>query len=354
MSQLTGADIARAFHREAVGPILAHHHPGLRYAAARLGSGSDVLGYDDATSRDHDWGCRLTILLDDPDSALVPSLRDLMERELPQTFLDLPVRFATSWDPTVSHEVHIDTVPGFATWRLGIDPRGGPSVVDWLSLPGQTILETVGGPVFHDETAQLRPLLKTFICYPAEVERFVLCAGWRRISQWLPMVGRTAERGQDVQSRLLTAKLADDLMHLAFVLCRRWPPYRKWRERAFTELPLPPMPLHDALAADTWRDREQALAASAEILAAQQRALGLPTPDRVVAPFWGRPYRTIDESFVSMLHDTITDPTLRRLPPGVGNIEQWVDSVDVLSHANRRATLIAAYRAWLTTPDPKP
>ncbi|WP_117213249.1 DUF4037 domain-containing protein [Allorhizocola rhizosphaerae] len=352
MSYATGAEVSRAFHREVVGPLLARHRPGLRYAAARLGSGSDVLGYDDETSRDHDWGCRLTVLVDEPDADAVPSLRELLDRELPETFLDLPVRFATSWDQSGSHQVHIETVMGFAAWRLGLDVRDGLSVVDWLSLPGQTILETAGGPVFHDETKQLPGLTALLARYPDEVERYVVSAGWRRLSQWFPMVGRTAERGQDVQSRLLTAKLADDLMHLAFVLCRRWPPYRKWRERAFSELPLPPMPLREALAADTWRDREQALAESAEILAAQQRALGLPTPERVIVPFWGRPYRTVDESLAGLLHDTITDPVLKQLPLGVGNIEQWVDNVDVLSHAPRRAALMSIYHAWLTTGDP--
>lgn len=53
---LTGAGLARDFHADLVGPLLASAMPGLRYAAGRLGSGSDVVGLDDAMSRDHDWG----------------------------------------------------------------------------------------------------------------------------------------------------------------------------------------------------------------------------------------------------------------------------------------------------------
>ena len=48
---LRGADLARLFHAEVVGPWLARELPRLRYAAGRLGSGSDVLGLDDGTSR---------------------------------------------------------------------------------------------------------------------------------------------------------------------------------------------------------------------------------------------------------------------------------------------------------------
>ncbi len=72
---LQGAEVARLYFEELVGPLLGRAFPGLRYAAARLGSGSDVLGYDDARSQDHDWGCRLTVLLDEPDAALNPAGR---------------------------------------------------------------------------------------------------------------------------------------------------------------------------------------------------------------------------------------------------------------------------------------
>lgn len=53
----TGTDLARRYYDEVVEPILLGRWPGLPHAAGRLGSGSDVLGLDDATSRDHDWVC---------------------------------------------------------------------------------------------------------------------------------------------------------------------------------------------------------------------------------------------------------------------------------------------------------
>ena len=55
MRNLSGAELARRFFAEAVEPLLSRELPGLGYAAARLGSGSDVLGLDGAMSRDHDW-----------------------------------------------------------------------------------------------------------------------------------------------------------------------------------------------------------------------------------------------------------------------------------------------------------
>lgn len=41
-----GVQLKEMFYREAVAPILLAAFPGLRYSAALIGYGSDVLGYD--------------------------------------------------------------------------------------------------------------------------------------------------------------------------------------------------------------------------------------------------------------------------------------------------------------------
>ncbi len=73
---LPGAELARRFFTDVVEPLLTQTVPGLKFAAARLGSGSDVLGLDDEMRRDHDWGCRLT-LLDEDSRDQVPRIKAL-------------------------------------------------------------------------------------------------------------------------------------------------------------------------------------------------------------------------------------------------------------------------------------
>jgi hypothetical protein len=346
---LRGAELAHRFFTGVVEPLLSQALPGLRYAAARLGSGSDVLGLDDEMSRDHDWGCRLTLLVDEDDRDQVPRISRMLEEGLPERFGDFAVRFPVTWDSSVSHKVEVATVADFAASRLGVDPTGELSVLDWLSMTGQSVLEVAAGPVYTDRTHTLAAVRTQLAWYPADVELYVLAAGWQRLCQSLPMVGRTAEAGDELGSRLLSAGLAGDLLWLAFALSRRWAPYAKWRGTAFRSLPVAARlgPLLDtAAAAPGWRERETALATACEVLLDIQREQGRPAPESAVIPFFDRPYRTVDQAVPQGILGAIINPDVARLPPMVGSIEQWVDCTDVLSSPGRRAALQTAYRAW--------
>jgi hypothetical protein len=346
---LPGGELARQFHADVVEPLLTGAMPRLRYATGRLGSGSEVLGLDDAMSRDHDWGCRLTLLVDGADCDAVPQISGLLDRELPESYRGFPVRFPVTWDPSLSHKVEVATVAGFAASRLGADPTAELSVLDWLILTGQSVLEVTAGPLFADRTMELAQVRAMLRWYPPDIERYVLAAGWQRLSQEMPMVGRTAERGDEFGSRLLSARLAGDLMWLAFALSRQWPPYAKWRGAAFQALAVAADlagPLAAAATAPSWRGRESGLAGACEVLLGAQRARGLPAPASAVTRFWDRPYRTVDQAVYEALLADITDPQVTKLPTGVGSIEQWASSVDVLARPARRLALQSAYRAW--------
>jgi len=307
-----------------------------------------VLGLDDEMSRDHDWGCRLTLLVDEDARDQVPRISQMLEEGLPERFGEFPVRFPVTWDSSVCHKVEVATVADFAASRLGVDPTRGLSALDWLSVTGQSVLEVTAGPVFTDRTRTLASVRTVLAWYPPDVERYVLAAGWQRLCQLLPMVGRTAEAGDELGSRLLSAGLAGDLVWLAFALSRRWAPYAKWRGTVFRSLPVAARlgPLLDATAAPGWRERENALTAACEVLLDIQRERGQPAPEPAVIPFFDRPYRTVDQAVPHGLLAGITDPDVARLPPMVGAIEQWADSTDVLSSPGRRVALQAAYRAW--------
>jgi hypothetical protein len=346
----SGAELARAFHAEVTGPLLAARLPGLRYSAGRLGTGSDVLGLDDPVSRDHDWGLRLAVLLDEGDADAIPAVLDVLA-ELDGSFAGHPIRFAMTTDPEPRHRIQVATAREFAAGLLGIDPLGPLGAVDWLVLTGQSILEVTAGPVFADTASDLRRIRERLRWYPPDVEAYVLASAWEGLGQALPLAGRSAGRGDRIQWRVLASGLCASLTHLAFVLRQAWPPYPKWTGALFARLPGAADladPLAALAAAPDWAAAERAFAAAASILLGWQCERDLPAPDRPVIPFFGRAYCGVDPAIAAGLRALLTDPEVLALPPGVGSLEQWTAHTAVLSSPGRRAALAAAYRTWST------
>lgn len=335
----TGADLARAYHAEVVRPLLVARWPDLAYAAARLGGGSDVLGLDDTVSRDHDWGLRLTLLLD---SHRVEAVADHLERGLPDRFRGPPTRFATSWDPVVRQRVEVAGPDAFALSRLGVDVTRAWDAGDWLSLTGQAVLEVTAGPVFTDTHGGITAVRDRLAWYPDDVWRYVVAVDWQRLGQVLPLLGRAGQRGDDLGARVLVAGVVRVAVHLGFLLERCWSPYPKWAGTLFAALPRTGGALPALLAALETPDagrRQDHLCEALELLHEVQRSTGLPTGPAATEPFWDRPFRTVRPSVPALLLDAVGDPRVRGLPDGVGSVEQWVDSTVVLASGGRRAAV---------------
>src|SRR5688500_20065688 len=81
---IPGLELSRLFYLEAVKPILDADYSGLRFGAALVGSGSEILGFDTEMSSDHHWGARLMLFLDEDDfAARRDSINEILRRKLP-------------------------------------------------------------------------------------------------------------------------------------------------------------------------------------------------------------------------------------------------------------------------------
>ena len=337
-----GIGLARSYWVQMVRPLLDLELPSVPRIAARIGSGSDVLGLDDEMSRDHDWGLRLQLLV--PSTAR-SRVEDVLTRQLPSEFVGHPTRLRFSGQDSSSLTVEVDILDSLIESRLGFDPRVGGSALDWLSLTGQAVLEFTSGEVLEDSEGQLTALRSALTWYPEDVWRYVVASAWRCIDQELPLMGRAGERGDDLGSRVIAARLVDVALHLGFLVCRRWAPYSKWRGTVFAQLPLPSQVtghLASVLDAPAWPERGEQVLRAVELLAEQQARAGLPTVAPVCTQFWDRPFLHVNPALVPAIHDSISDPTVRALPVGLGSIEQRSDNVDLLVHAARRRAAVGA------------
>ncbi len=367
---IPGLQLCEDFYHDAVRPILDAGFPGLAHAAALIGPGSEVLGYDDPTSTDHDWGPRVMLFIDERDvrrtsvssddrGSIADAVHLTLAEKLPPVFRGHSTNF-TGPDPPgngtrqmtplesgslINHRVTIQTVSAFTTAHLGIDLgidlgselESPMEPADWLTIPEQRLLSVTSGAVFHDEIGLTR--LRTLLAYyPHDIWLYLLGCGWTRIGQEEHLMGRAGLSGDEIGSTLIGARLVRDVMRLCFLMQRTYAPYPKWFGRAFQELPCAPdfLPhLEGALGATDWESRQQHLIPAYEALARLHNSLGLTASmPEAVKRFFGRPFQVMAiHGFADALLGQISDPQVRRIAERspIGGIDQFSDSTDLLS-----------------------
>jgi hypothetical protein len=232
---------------------------------------------------------------------------------------------------------------------MAYDPAHEPSAVQWLTWPQQHLLGVTAGQVYYDGLKQLEPIRKKLHYYPRDVWLYLLAAQWARIGQEEPFVGRTGDVGDELGSRVLAARLVNDIMFMCFLVERTYAPYPKWFGSAFARLEsgseLMPI-LHQILSAEKWPLREEYLCQAYEILAGKHNALGITAPQPVhVRFFHNRPYRVIDAArFVEALREAISEPEVKQIGTLIGSIDQFSHSTDLRSYPRLHKKLESLYK----------
>jgi hypothetical protein len=326
-----GLQLAGRFYDDIVAPVLV----GVQHAAALVGEGSEVLGYDSVRSTDHSWGPRLNLFVD---ARVIEQIqKDLAER-LPEQYAGWPVRFYDWRTGQVEHHVAVTTVEAWIQALLGFDPRNGIPNAAWLATSQQVLLQITGGTVFHDDVGALTRIRDLLRWYPADVWLWLMACQWSLIARNEVLIGRTAEARDELGSRLIAARLARDLMRHCFLQEQRYAPYDKWLGTAFKRLTA--ANLVDVVAltsAADFSEREGSLVKCLEAVAERHNELGVtpkldPSTDRFEVGIAGarRPYRVLNaRRFAKACQDAITDSPLRRLEL-IGSIDQLTNASDLL------------------------
>jgi hypothetical protein len=324
-----GIELSRRYHFEFVQPFISSNFPDLRYASALIGPGSEVLGYDTEMSTDHDWGPRVFLFLQNQDMNFVDDIFQMLQTNKPDEFYGYPVDLNQTVINELSH---------FIEGQLAIDLYKGVQLVDWLTFPSQVLAEIVGGEVFRDDTGQLTAVRKQFNYYPDDIWLFLMASIWNRIGQEEHLLLRSGYMGDELGSTIIASRIVRDIMHLCFLMERRYAPYPKWFGTAFKELncanELLPL-LINVQSAVTWREREEALCKSYEFIARKHNCLEITEkmPEKA-GFFYNRPYKVIQGGiFADAIARLITDPTIRKLSEKrlIGGIDQITDNTDFRS-----------------------
>lgn len=352
MIAIQGIELSRRFYAEVVAPWLAREFPGLKHAAALIGSGSEMLGFDDEMSRDHDFGARVQLYLIENDfDAFADTIVSRFIEVAPVSFLGAATKMDIGRDPVNARSergLEVWTPRSAAAHWLAIDLKAPLLAVDWLGLAEQRLLSMTTGEIFRDDIGTLTELRSRLSYFPRDVWLYKLAAQWRRIAEEQAFVGRAGLVGDDLGSRVIAARLVRDVMRMAFLIERTYAPYAKWFGTAFSRLPcaasISPI-LDQVVVAADWKAREAALAKAYLTVATFHADRGLPGDVKPrLGPYFDRPFTVINADAISAaIRAEIDNPVLRSATV-IGSLDQVADSTPITeAPARARAAMRALF-----------
>jgi hypothetical protein len=333
---MKGLDLNERYYREAVRPVLDTYLPDLVHSAALIGWSSEVLGFDDDTSTDHNWGPRFWLFLSNEDAKIYSDEVDkCLADNLPAEFLGHPIAFEyieqRGERKYHRHNINIDTVAEYFKQYLGADLGGELSPADWLTFPQHKLRGVTSGRVFYDGLGELEHARRLLAYYPRDVWYYMLAAQWLKIFEEQAFIGRCGQVGDDLGAAVIGARQVDNLIHLCFLIERVYAPYSKWLGTAFSKLEsaaeLAPIFI-EVLGAAGWKEKERKLAGAYPLVIRRFNSLGIVEPmSEEVSPYFSRPMLTIqDESAVENLLGAIEDERIRNIGHTLGSVNQVLEA----------------------------
>jgi hypothetical protein len=338
---IKGLKLGELYYKECVKNILDEHFPNLKYSAAIIGWGSDVLGFDTPISTDHNWGPRLQIFLMPKDyEELKDKISETLGNNLPYEFYGYSTNYegcllkSITAGP-VNHFIQFYTIKSFFEMYLGFDPYKEITTLDWLTFQEHKLLGVTSGQVYHDGLGELNKIRSKFIYYPKDLWLYLMASQWVKVAQERAFMGRCGDVGDELGSHIVASRLVRELMKLCFLIEKKYPPYTKWFGSSFSQLQcsskLNPL-LLKVMQSGNWMDREKYLNEVYIYVAEMHNALNVTEfINPQVSNYNGRPYIVIDaDKYVEAILNVIEDEKIRNIKAIIGSVNQFVDSTDVL------------------------
>ena len=235
---MKGMELARRYWDEAGRPAFERYCPQvLAYSAVGLaGEGSECFGYDDALSRDHDWGPGFCLWMTQEGWERYGAEAGKIYDGLPQEFLG----FRTErMDPRAAGRTGPMQIRTFYGSFLGraIPPQ---SNMQWMFLADPNLAAATNGVVFMDQAAEFSRIRTQLLdYYPEDVRRKKLAAHLALAAQAGQYnFPRCSARGESIAAFLSLEQFISHTQAVVFLLNRRYRPYYKWTQRMMRTLPV--------------------------------------------------------------------------------------------------------------------
>lgn len=358
---MKGLELSRKFYFDCVKPVIEEKVPGItgKYAAALIGYGSDVIGNDDEISKDHEWGPRCHLFLEEAVfESYASNLDEILNEILPLEYSGLPTRFkfteyfgmVPTMNETGQHHVVITTCKRFMELTLGVTdvPK---TDFEWLAISEQRLLEFTSGEVFEDNTGELTGLRTQMAYFPEDVWLYRMAFVLESLGWSDDLISECALRRNYISMHLNTGKTVERIMKLVFLVNRRYAPlYAKWLHREFNKLPEIAgeieTELIELLENNNHEQKTETLNRIYGVLLTilNKRGLCEIHPARFKRDSSDIRYdiQTSANDVFSKITGDLKNYAIEGIP--VGAIDQWMFNEDIVTSANHIKSLLPVYR----------
>ena len=238
MKAMKGLELARGFYEEYGAPMIREQFPEWesRIAVGLVGSGSECFGFDDETSRDHDF---------EPAFCLFIPGEDVLDRQtcfrLERAYAKLPKEYGglsrLAMSPVGGNRHGVIRIADFYGAKVG-SPDGLLSTDAWLSLPSYALAEATNGEVFRDDAGLFSSIRARLLAMPEDVRLKKLAGNLLLMAQAGQYnYNRCLAHGETAAAQLAAVEFSKAALQTLFLLNRAYMPYYKWSFRALRGLP---------------------------------------------------------------------------------------------------------------------
>jgi|GEM_PF-859473 len=231
---MKGLELSRAFFEKAGRPIIEKVSPGIlnSITAGLIGEGSDVYGFDDEISTDHNWGPRFQIFLFEQNPDLQESIEKALSNYLQKKFEDKEIK---QWPPGEGYKpFEVWFWPDFTEKLVGLRRRP-IDPVSYARVTESQFFSLLSGTIFWDPNDDLKRAQAQWDHMPQEVWHWKLhwaCMNLYRRDDIL----RAFIHKETEMSKILLCRYAEWATRLGYLVAREYSPYRKWLLRVFKTL----------------------------------------------------------------------------------------------------------------------
>ena len=228
-----GIDICKKYYDRYVRPMIDEKFPeyASKIACGLSGEGSDAFGYDDAISRDHDWGPSVCLWITEETDAEIGE-------ELRKAYEELPAEMdGIKRAPYVRGKDRrgVQVISEFFGRLTGASSYGD---IDWKETMSPLLAAAINGQIWRDDEGIVTEYRKKLSKgYPESILFKHLAEGCARFSrEGQYNAKRVADRGDELTSRMFVYDAAREAMKLLYLANGKFYPHDKWLRYGLKDL----------------------------------------------------------------------------------------------------------------------